>query len=802
MKYFLFVLLFIPFQLNAQNYLKCITKSELKSNWTCIGPFNSEDERGNQHAGVLNCMSVNPADSNEIYIGSSGGLWYTTNRGQDWICISDTYQEAILSINDIIVDYTVLPHTILIATGLQHNIVDGANLGIFKSVNNGLQWTRCLNRNIDKSHFFSTFTHFAIHPTKKNIIFSTMADGTIYRTLNAGNSWQRFLGQNAMLQIDDIKHINSILVTENNQLLFTALEFYREKNGVVGKSKHQFIEIKNCIGKVINTDIVDHSNLFLFRDNKATDLGCVKIKKHPIHNDSIYLISTKTNSNELRVTLYSINKHKIIKELIPEKTTIRTDIYWFEGLLPHAYLHNKFYIANQLLATSNDTLKSVKYEYNYSYGENNVPHPDIREMYITKYSEDGLHDEMYLCTDGGLSFSNNSGQSFRNLNGLKLATTLCHSISSSPFTGTISIGCPDNGIMSYIPSTKKWIIPVQGDGYDVAYDKQQPNVLYGQYNNSTLLKSTNDIAPATIYMNLNNSATANVRKCLKTLKNGNLIFSSNKIQTLDFSNQWKSSETTFITSSSTFDVSEADSNIIYCAGAWSGLFKSTDGGKTFTDISANFNLTDPIIGIRNFKDAKINAICISPYDANELWISTGYMGDYLNICGPSIRIIHSTNGGKTWEDYSSELPVYGVSDIQFLEGTRETLFASTFNGIYIRTSANNPWELFSTNLPKCAISDIEISYKRNKLIIATFGFGVWETDLPDVKYTIHEMIKKDTIFKTNTAGKALYFNTNIEVKKNKKLIIDCDVYMAKNKKIITNKKSQLIITERGRLIYD
>ena len=45
----------------------------LAANWTCIGPVPIPNKGGE---GRLNCIAINPLDSNNIYVGSpSGGIW-------------------------------------------------------------------------------------------------------------------------------------------------------------------------------------------------------------------------------------------------------------------------------------------------------------------------------------------------------------------------------------------------------------------------------------------------------------------------------------------------------------------------------------------------------------------------------------------------------------------------------------------------------------------------------------------------------------------------------------------------------
>ncbi len=792
MKYFLATLFFyFPLCMHAQSMNACIQKSELKSNWRCIGPFKSEKEKNDQHSGVIGCISVNPKNSNEIYMGAAT-LWHTTNKGKTWECLTDSYYEPIFNVNDMLIDYE--KNTILIATGMQLEFLDIANIGILKSVDGGKTWVKKNPKSNDNSYFYPSFTHLLQHPTQKNIIFATTQYSEIYRSNDYGETWELLFDKNTnnIPGIDKVT-ITSIVITENNSLFFTTNTNYFSFNNESNIFPPSIFEIKNCTNKTIPISCTNISSTFY---TNSLEISGIKISSYPKVNDSLF-VSVAT-SHSFTTYVYSTNTQKVLDTMKVDRNNFTSDLYWFKGLIPHAKVKNKFYLANQLLYQSNNNCNTFKNLYNYSTGENNTPHADVRNVYIEEFSDDGEHDKIYLCTDGGLSYSDNSGKNFVNLNGQFLAANLTHSIASSPFTGTISIGNADNSIMSYLPNEKKWIFPIQGDGYDVAYNNLKPNILYGQYNSLMLFTSDNDIAPVNNNISCPNIQTGNVRKTLRSLRNGNLIFIDRNFHILrKNSTTWEDGNLNLPHSVLTFGMSEEDTNTIYVSNYWGGLYKSTNGGKSFDDISSTLYVAG-----KNFSTMRIQSICVSPYNAQELWIGFGYIGNYVDLCTQTIRVIHSTNGGSTWEDYSLGLPVYAIHDIQFIEGSSEALLAATLNGIYIRKNAASSWKLFSTNLPKCPVTDVDINYKRGVISIATFGRGIWETELPNITDEISTKISKNTVLITETEKEELFYTTNVELKKKAKLTIDCVVHMAKGKKIITKKNNKILFTKRGKIIYN
>jgi hypothetical protein len=57
------------------------------------------------------------------------------------------------------------------------------------------------------------------------------------------------------------------------------------------------------------------------------------------------------------------------------------------------------------------------------------------------------------------------------------------------------------------------------------------------------------------------------------------------------------------------------------------------------------------------------------------------------------------------------------------------LLAATDIGVYKLDSASTTWILYSQGLPNVITSDIEFNEATNKIYVATFGRGIWETDL-------------------------------------------------------------------------
>ena len=224
--------------------------------------------------------------------------------------------------------------------------------------------------------------------------------------------------------------------------------------------------------------------------------------------------------------------------------------------------------------------------------------------------------------------------------------------------------------------------------------------------------------------------------------------------------------------------SRADSRALYYANQF--LFKTTDGSKTWTQISPD--LTRPEIVVpptlnpttaaavdRNGKRGVIYTIAPSPLRAPLLWIGTddGYIQltpddgkNWQNVTPSAIApwsrvtmieashfdpnsayasvdrhqlqdfepyVYRTRDMGKTWQKITKGLPsgVY-VHSVKEDPQRRGLLIAGTERGVHISFDDGDNWQSLQLNLPVTSMRDFEIY--GNDLIVATHGRGFWVID--------------------------------------------------------------------------
>jgi photosystem II stability/assembly factor-like uncharacterized protein len=85
--------------------------------------------------------------------------------------------------------------------------------------------------------------------------------------------------------------------------------------------------------------------------------------------------------------------------------------------------------------------------------------------------------------------------------------------------------------------------------------------------------------------------------------------------------------------------------------------------------------------------------------------------------------------GKTWQSISSNLPSSPVNVIIEDPDSINVLYCGTDLGVYMSNNAGKSWIAINGNLPaSVSVNDMFIHPRDKKLVIATYGRGVWALD--------------------------------------------------------------------------
>ena len=172
----------------------------------------------------------------------------------------------------------------------------------------------------------------------------------------------------------------------------------------------------------------------------------------------------------------------------------------------------------------------------------------------------------------------------------------------------------------------------------------------------------------------------------------------------------------------------SDEDYIYSASD-NRIKRTKDAGVTWDDIKQglpNFNFSD---------------ITVAANDADHIWVT-------FSEFQANHKVYESTDGGDSWNNITgNNLPNLPVNCIVHQDLAQGNLYIGTDIGVYHRDNTMSDWEPFMDGLPNVVVKELEINYNTQKIVAATFGRGVWESDLNTISTgQINQAISSFSIF--------------------------------------------------------
>jgi photosystem II stability/assembly factor-like uncharacterized protein len=182
--------------------------------------------------------------------------------------------------------------------------------------------------------------------------------------------------------------------------------------------------------------------------------------------------------------------------------------------------------------------------------------------------------------------------------------------------------------------------------------------------------------------------------------------------------------------------SPLDANRIWC-GTDDGLIHlTTDGGKTWTNVTpAAFSAWQ-----------KVSLIEAGHFDSNTAYAAVNTMR--IDDLWPHIFATHDS--GETWMEIANGIPAGQIVNAVREDPERKgLLFAGTEKGVYVSFDDGANWESLRLNLPASSVRDIII--KNDDLVVATHGRGFWILDNITPLRQLNRSQHEDLLFKPQTA---------------------------------------------------
>jgi len=202
-------------------------------------------------------------------------------------------------------------------------------------------------------------------------------------------------------------------------------------------------------------------------------------------------------------------------------------------------------------------------------------------------------------------------------------------------------------------------------------------------------------------------------------------------------------------------ISYSNPNVIYADVVGYGLYKSENGGESWT---LKPSLTSGQYGNSYWKGKLF--LAISPFDENKIYACL-QNGTWSADLG---QVFRSVDGGDTWEDWTGSLSEYTKCLVIQPVGDEQDLvylFTNSKNGqpakVYYRNETMDDWEDFGNNYPAGKSVNIALPFFRDSKLRVAGNAGVWESPLEETEFTpmINPWIEKSFY---NCMTDTLYFD--------------------------------------------
>lgn len=229
------------------------------------------------------------------------------------------------------------------------------------------------------------------------------------------------------------------------------------------------------------------------------------------------------------------------------------------------------------------------------------------------------------------------------------------------------------------------------------------------------------------------------------------------------------------------------------------LYVTQENGDEWTNISPPTHLVEGYIP---------RHIEIDQKNPQRVWMALGFQGDSAMWSLPPAqrtkRVLYCANTfaqNPVWEDVSKGLPPLPINRLLYIPGSDDVMFAGTDGGVFRWNKAEQQWECFMEGMPHTVVTDLEYNACSGKLKAATYGRGIWETELDQNMNSFnHTAPYYEEINGSPTWGEDRSVMGGIRVKSGATFTISgCTVYMPRNAKIHLEQGATLVL-ENGALL--
>ncbi len=618
------------------------------------------------NTGTTTAIEIDHQDEDVVFAELFSSVYKSTDGGNNWSPTGDaTFQDISMNVNDIRMDPTA-----------SDKVYAAGSEGLYRSTDGGNTWTESLDGDV---------LEIEIHPTDHDTIYAVTLSGDeteFYRSIDdgvtftlIGTGWPQ-----PDVSMGQEQKRTEIAVSDDmpDRIVALATGVANGGSGLYGiyvsDDSGENWTFQCCGPQPAGPPSADNMNLMAWSDEGLDDGGQyyydLALDLSPTNGDSIFVGGVNMwVSGDGGVTF-----------VCPAK--------WSHSYKPN-YVH-----------ADNHDIK-----YNASSGD------------------------LWVLGDGGIFYSDDNGANFtRKIYGI--AGTDFWGFGQGFWHGDVMLGgAYHNGTMLKEEDVydNGWICTDGGDGVRGFVNPGQDRMAFSDYNIKTL-SGDRTVSPSTRGFNNKPNGT------YTTGRSSDLLFHPEQ-----YTSWYSGSGTTlyftedngytfeeryeFNEDMASMDISWSNPDYIYVSTfpSWWGekkLYKSTDGGKTFTDITPS----TAVMPDRRWIPFDVE---VDAEDPEKIYIGrTSMYGDGAYSWG----VYTSEDGGTSWNNITGNLDGEAITNIKHQKGTDGGLWVGTRLGVYYKNNSMSDWELFVDDLPMRTHSVRVVPYYRKGKIRNATNRSVWESD--------------------------------------------------------------------------
>lgn len=765
--------------------------------WVRLGPHQPQNHDDLLQMGHISAVYASDTDPDKIWVGSNtNGIWHSTDGGAIWQNVTDYLGQPMLGITQIVAS----PHNsdiMLASSGTQfQSYITSIGTGILKSIDGGVTWID----EVSPEHSLINYGQvrdIEFNPNVAGEVYC-ITDKEVLKSTNYGSTWTQVTSapvpplHRFFYDISIADNGKMTVVAQGNYTAFytlriwnynTGTDTWTNKTGSLNSGAVGLrIKLSNAVGNNVAV-IYETSTLNNFNAVLSTDGGNT-------FGTPIQAAGSGAPTGKIEGPLW--NKVDIeLSKLDPED----------------------FYMSALGVSTGNFSTGTIALTTGFPHSATvgtitSNTHGDVRAMYVVE-NPDSTNEILLVGCDGGLSISDDQGNTFQGANGIDLDNSQVFGIGFpyQPSFDNLIAGFMDNSNRVYDSSADEFEYLQGGDGAEVGmfpngiYVTHDPqggsNFLSFNFNAQLFLPQHSSFN--SLLDDIHFASPIEVDVVNKRIFAGATDASgAAEIVVYNDAAPYEYVFPSQMTQIGAVGFCEADPEVIYAAEGLPNndghhLYKSTNGGVTFSNVSAALvdltygTGTDELGSLLEWK--KIKDIAVSPSDPNHVWIAIdGLIREpWPTYAHELFRVLESTDGGISWTDVSEGLPGIPAMELEYLKGSNDLVFMGNDHGVYYRDASMSSWECFNEDLPTCIISDLQIDYCGKNLVMSSFGRGIWYSPIPESFFNNSALeISQDL-----TIAYESYHFQDIIVKSGAKLTVTGTLFMGDDTRITVEPGAEL-----------